>query len=297
MTLLAPTLTAPVYDQVTANKRRSWLLVAGFVVFVALIAAIFTYLIGYGGPAGFVIALLFAGGSSFLAYWKSDSVALAVSRAKPATIEEYPRLHNLVEGLCIASGLPKPRLYVVDDPAPNAFATGRNPRHAAVAVTTGLLEKLNRIELEGVLAHELSHIKNYDILVSTLAVTMVGVVAVLADLGIRMTWWGMGRNSHRDFDNRQGGNGGPLAFLAIGGFVLPAGPAVGPREAARRLDRGPRHQQGHRPPLDRGAGGADPAGGADVAVQPPVRHPPAHRGPHRPVARDVGPAFCLRWCA
>ena len=222
MTLLAnlTSTSAPVYDQVTSNKRRSWLLVAAFVVFVALIAAVFTYLIGYGGPAGFVIALLFAGGSSFLAYWKSDSVALAVSRAKPATVEEYPRLHNLVEGLCIASGLPKPRLYVVDDPAPNAFATGRNPRHAAVAVTTGLLEKLNRIELEGVLAHELSHIKNYDILVSTLAVTMVGVVAVLADLGIRMTWWGMGRNNNRDFDNRQGGNGGPLAFLAIGGFVL-----------------------------------------------------------------------------
>jgi heat shock protein HtpX len=209
-----------VYDQVTSNKRRSWLLVASFVVFVAVIAAVFTYLIGAGGPVGFVIALVIAGATSFAAYWKSDSVALAVSRAKPATAEEHPRLHNLVEGLCIASGLPKPRLYVVDDPAPNAFATGRNPRHAAVAVTTGLLEKLNRIELEGVLAHELSHIKNYDILVSTLAVTMVGVVAVLADLGIRMTWWGMGRNSHRDFDRRSGGNGGPLAFLAIGGFVL-----------------------------------------------------------------------------
>jgi heat shock protein HtpX len=209
-----------VYDQVTSNKRRSWLLVASFVVFVAVIAAVFTYLIGAGGPVGFVIALVIAGATSFLAYWKSDSVALAVSRAQPASVEDYPRLHNLVEGLCVASGLPKPRLYVVDDPAPNAFATGRNPRHAAVAVTTGLLEKLNRIELEGVLAHELSHIKNYDILVSTLAVTMVGVVAVLADLGIRMSWWGMGRNSHRDFDRRAGGNGGPLAFLAIGGFVL-----------------------------------------------------------------------------
>ncbi len=208
------------YDQVTSNKRRSWLLVASFVVFVAVIAAVFTYLVGAGGPVGFVLAMVIAGATSFLAYWKSDSVALAVSRAKPATVDEYPRLHNLVEGLCIASGLPKPRLYVVDDPAPNAFATGRNPRHAAVAVTTGLLEKLNRIELEGVLAHELSHIKNYDILVSTLAVTMVGVVAVLADLGIRMSWWNMGRNSHRDFDRRAGGNSGPLAFLAIGGFVL-----------------------------------------------------------------------------
>ena len=107
-----------------------------------------------------------------------------------------PRLHNLVEGLCIAAGLPKPRVYVIDDPAPNAFATGRNPQHAAIAVTTGLMDKLNRIELEGVLAHELSHIKNYDILVSTLAVTFVGVIALLADFSLRFLWWGGPR--HRD---------------------------------------------------------------------------------------------------
>jgi heat shock protein HtpX len=207
------------YDQVTSNKRRSWLLVAGFVLFVSLVAIAFSFLIR-SGPVGIVIALVFAGGSSFLAYWKSDAVALRVSRARPAPVEQYARYHNIVEGLCIASGLPKPRLYIVDDPAPNAFATGRNPRNAAVAVTTGLLDKMNRIELEGVLAHELSHIKNYDILVSTLAVTMVGVVAMLADLGIRMLWWGMGRNSHSDFDSRQGGNGGPLAILSIAGFVL-----------------------------------------------------------------------------
>lgn len=206
------------YDQVTSNKRRSWLLVAGFVLFVALIAVAFTYLIGAGGPVGIVIALLIAGGAAFLGYWKSDSVALAVSRAKPASVEEYARYHNIVEGLCIAGGLPKPRLYVVDDPAPNAFATGRNPRHAAVAVTTGLLDKMNRVELEGVLAHELSHIKNYDILVSTLAVTMVGVVAVMADIGIRAMWWGMGRNEHSDFDDEHGGGG--FAPLAIVGVVL-----------------------------------------------------------------------------
>jgi heat shock protein HtpX len=210
-----------VYDQVTSNKRRSWLLVTGFVLFVALVAVAFTYVVGYGGPFGIVVALVIAVGTSFAAYWSSDAVALRVSRAKAASEEEYARYHNVVEGLCIASGLPKPRLYVVDDPAPNAFATGRNPRHAAVAVTTGLLEKMNRVELEGVLAHELSHIKNYDILVSTLAVTMVGVVAILADLGIRMMWWGMGRNSHRDFDDeRGGGGGGPQALLGIAGFVF-----------------------------------------------------------------------------
>jgi heat shock protein HtpX len=207
------------FDQVTANKRRSWLLIAGFVLFVALVAAAFAYLVG-GGPIGIVIALVVAGGAAFASYWKSDAVALRMSRARPAPVEEYARYHNIVEGLCIASGLPKPRLYIVDDPAPNAFATGRNPRNAAVAVTTGLLEKMNRIELEGVLAHELSHVKNYDILVSTLAVTMVGVVALLADLGIRLQWWGMGRSSHRDFDDDHGGNSGPLALLSIVGFAL-----------------------------------------------------------------------------
>jgi heat shock protein HtpX len=122
----------------------------------------------------------------------------------------------VVEGLCIAAGLPKPRVYVIDDEAPNAFATGRNPRHAAVAVTTGLMEKLNRIELEGVVAHELSHVKNYDILVSTLAVTLVGVVALLTDFSLRFLWWGGPR--HRD-DNSPGG-GGPAAALAIVGFIL-----------------------------------------------------------------------------
>jgi heat shock protein HtpX len=224
------------YDQVTSNKRRSWLLIAGFATFVAVMALVFAYLVG-GGPVGFVIALVVAGGTSALAYWTSDAVALRISRAQPASVEDHARYHNIVEGLCIASGLPKPRLYVIDDPAPNAFATGRNPRNAAVAVTTGLLDKMNRIELEAVLAHELSHVKNYDILVSTLAVTMVGVVAVLADLGIRLRWWGMGRSSHRAFDRQHGGGSGPLAFLAIGGFVLLALSPVIARIMQRAVSR------------------------------------------------------------
>lgn len=206
------------YDQVASNKRRSLVLVAGFVVFVALVAVLFAYLV-QGGPVGIAVALVVAVATSAGAYWKSDAVALRMSRARPAPEEEYPRYHNLVEGLCIASGLPKPRLYVIEDPAPNAFATGRNPRNAAIAVTTGLLDKMNRVELEGVLAHELSHVKNYDILVSTLAVTMVGMVAILADIGVRMLWWGMGRTRHRDFDSRRGG-GGPLALLSVLGFLL-----------------------------------------------------------------------------
>jgi len=172
-------------------------------------------LLGFG-PIGLLVALAVAGGSSAFAYWKSDAVALAMSHARPADPTTYARLHNLVEGLCIAAGLPKPRVYVIDDEAPNAFATGRNPRHAAVAVTTGLLDKMTRVELEGVLAHELSHVKNYDILVSTLAVTLVGVVALLADFSLRFMWWGGPR--HRDDDSP--GGGGPAAALAVVGLVL-----------------------------------------------------------------------------
>lgn len=175
-------------------------------MFVVLVVLAFDVLFGYGA-VGLIAGLVIAGGSAFIAYWKSDSVALAISRAKPADPEQYPRLHNIVDGLCIASGLPKPRLYVVDDPAPNAFATGRNPKHAAVAVTTGLLAKMNRVELEGVLAHELSHVQNYDILISTLAVTMVGIVAIITDVGLRMMWFGGGgRRSNNDQN--------PLALIA-----------------------------------------------------------------------------------
>ncbi len=201
------------YDQVAQNKRRSIYLVAGFVLLVVAVGFALNLLLG-NGVAFIAIALVIAAVTAGLSYWKSDAIALRVSRAQPASEEEFPRLHNIVEGLCIAGGIPKPRLYVIDDPSPNAFATGRNPRHAAIAVTTGLMERMNRVELEGVLAHELSHIKNYDILVSTLAVTMVGIIAIAADIGVRFLWFGMGRSRG---DDR---NGGPLAILAILGFVL-----------------------------------------------------------------------------
>jgi heat shock protein HtpX len=201
------------YDLIAANKRRSILLVFGFIVLVALVGAAVGVLIGYG-VGGTIIALLFSGAMAFASYWKADAIALRISRAEPADPEVYKRLHNLVEGLCIASGLPKPRVYVVQDPAPNAFATGRNPKHAAIAVTTGLLEQMNRVELEGVLAHELSHIKNYDILVSTLAVTLVGSIALMSDVAIRTMWWNGGR-VRRDGD--RGDSQNPLAFV---GFAL-----------------------------------------------------------------------------
>jgi heat shock protein HtpX len=201
------------FELVRSNKRRSALLVAGFVAVVVVIG-FFVGLVAGFGAWGIAVALVLSAGLAFASYWKSDAVALAVSRAKPADPEVYKRLHNVVEGLCIASGLPKPAVYIVDDPAPNAFATGRNPQHAAIAVTTGLLEKMNRVELEGVLAHELSHIKNYDILVSTLAVTLVGAVALLTDIAIRTMWWNGGRI------RREGDRGDGFNPLILVGFVL-----------------------------------------------------------------------------
>ena len=201
------------YEQIASNKRRSVALIFGFVLLVILVGVVVGQLIG-GGPMASIVALVIAAVMAFTSYWKSDSIALAMSRAVPADPETYQRLHNLVEGLCIASGLPKPKVYVINDPAPNAFATGRNPQHAAIAVTTGLLEKMNRVELEGVVAHELSHIRNYDILVSTIAVTLVGSIALMTDLAIRMMWWNGGRTS-RDGDRNNGSN--PLALF---GFVL-----------------------------------------------------------------------------
>ena len=208
------------HELIRSNKRRSALLIVAFVVIVTVIGAAFGLLIG-NGPIATVVALVVAGVVAFVSYWKADKIALSVSRARPADEMEYARLHNLVDGLCIASGLPKPGVYIVDDPAPNAFATGRNPQHASIAVTTGLLEKLNRVELEGVVAHELSHVKNYDILISTLAVTMVGAVALLSDVAIRTMWWNGGR-VRRDGDRADGNN--PLAYLGF--FLLILAPLV-----------------------------------------------------------------------
>ena len=198
------------FELIRANKRRSVALIASFCVVLGMVGAAFGLYIG-NGLVGTIVALVFSGAMSVVSYWKADKIALSVSRAYPADPVQYQRLHNLVEGLCIASGLPKPRVYLVDDPAPNAFATGRDPKHAAIAVTTGLLEKLNRVELEGVLAHELSHIRNYDILVSTLAVTLVGAIALLTNIAIRMMWWNGGRVNRAG--DRNGGN--PLAILGL----------------------------------------------------------------------------------
>lgn len=163
-----------------------------------------------------VVALGVSGVGAWVSYFKSDQIALAAARAVPADPTTYRRLHNLVEGLCIAAGLPKPALYIVQDDAPNAFATGRDPDHAAIAVTTGLLERMNRVELEAVLAHELSHIRSFDIRTQTIAVTAVGAIALIADLSLRIAMFGGfgGRNNDRESNN-------PLGIvLILVGFVF-----------------------------------------------------------------------------
>jgi heat shock protein HtpX len=199
-----------VYEQIARNRRRTWVMVIAFTVFTGLVLAAVIYLFGGSGPVGIAIAAVIAIVTAWISYWNSDKVALAMSRARPADPKEHARLHNLVEGLCIASGLPKPRVYLVDDPAPNAFATGRSPKHAAIAVTTGLLEKMSRVELEGVLAHELSHIRNYDTLVMTIAVTMVGLLVLVADFFLRFLFWG----------GRRRDDSGAGAILGLVGIVL-----------------------------------------------------------------------------
>jgi heat shock protein HtpX len=197
-----------VNEQIAANKRRTFLMLFVFVGLITLAATAIVLLFG-GGWVGVVIAFVIAIALAWGSYYNSDKIAIAASRAKPADETEYRRYHNLVEGLCIAAGLPKPRLYVVDDPAPNAFATGRNPKHAALAVTTGLLDVMNRVELEGVIAHELSHVKNYDILVTTIAVTAVGTLALISDIGLRFAFWG-GLSDRRDNNS---GDSGPLGVV------------------------------------------------------------------------------------
>jgi heat shock protein HtpX len=202
-----------VNDLIASNKRRTVFLMFGFVVFLVVVGLAVGTLMG-NGVTGTAIALVISAVMAMTSYWKSDKIALAVSRAVPADVNEYRRLHNLVEGLCIAGGLPKPQVYIIHDDAPNAFATGRNPKNAAIAITTGLLNQMNRVELEGVVAHELSHIKNYDILVSTLAVTLVGSIALITDMTLRMMWWNGGRVSR---SGDRGDRGNPIAII---GFVL-----------------------------------------------------------------------------
>jgi len=164
----------------------------------------------YGSPNILYVAVIFSIGMNFVSYWFSDRIVLSISGAKEAKKEEYYDLYTLVENLSITTGLPMPKVYVIPDPAPNAFATGRNEKHATIAFTTGILQILNKAELEGVIAHELAHIKNKDILLQTVIVVLVGLVTLLADIFIRSTLWG-GRG---DRDSKLGG------IMMIVGIVL-----------------------------------------------------------------------------
>jgi len=153
-------------------------------------------------------------------YYASDKIVLTISRARPATKDEFPYLYNVVEGLAIAAGLPAPRCYVIDDTAPNAFAAGRKPETAVICVTTGILEKLNRLELEGVIAHEMSHIKNFDVRLQTLVVVMAGIVALLSDWMLRSFMWGGGRRRGGRSRSGSGGAGGILILVGLALAVL-----------------------------------------------------------------------------
>lgn len=202
------------YEQISRNKWKSFFLVLFFLILVFVLTWLFGELTGFG-PHGLILALIIATAMSVGSYYASDKIVLAISRAKPVRKEDYPYLYNVVEGLAIAAGLPKPRCYIIDDTAPNAFASGRNPENSVIVVTKGLLEKLNRVELEGVIAHEMSHIKNYDVLVQTLAVVMVGVIALLSDWILRSFFWGGGRRKGK---GRGGGSGAQI--LIVVGLVM-----------------------------------------------------------------------------
>lgn len=200
------------YEQRSSNIRRTWALILGFLIVVIAVGYAISWY--YGDPAILYIAVVFAVATNFYAYWASDTLVLSLNHARPASREEFFDFYTVTENLAITAGLPGPKLYVIDDPAPNAFATGRDEHHAVVCATTGLLAMMTRPELEGVIAHELSHVKNRDILLMTIAVVLAGFVAIIANLFLRMSFWGGGR---RD----EGGNGNALLMiLAVIGIVL-----------------------------------------------------------------------------
>jgi heat shock protein HtpX len=209
-----------IYESVSQNKRKSFFVVTAFTIFVfvaiyfigAGINAYYGYDISPLGTMGF--ALILSGGMSFGSYYFSDKIILGISGAKEADRKEYFDFYTVAENLAIGSGLPKPKLFVINDSAPNAFATGRNPENAVICATTGLLQKLDRTELEGVIAHELSHVKNYDILLMSLVSVMVGTIALLGDWFFRARYFG-GRRSN-DEDN----NGGLGAILIVVGIIF-----------------------------------------------------------------------------
>ena len=198
------------YAQRASNIRRTWALVTGFLVVVIAVGYAVSWY--YDNTSILYIAIIIAVATNFYAYWASDKLVLSLNHARPATREEFFDFYTVTENLAITAGLPKPRLYVIDDPAPNAFATGRDEAHAVVCATTGLLARMTRPELEGVIAHELSHIQNRDMLLMTIAVVLAGFVALIANIFLRMSFFGGGRRDD---------NGNALVMiLAVVGIVL-----------------------------------------------------------------------------
>lgn len=200
------------YNQITANKRKTTLLIFLFLVFIIGIAWFADIYFGYGYSL-VSTAVVISGVMTLVSYFAGDKIALASSGAKEIKAEDNPYLWRMVENLAMTAGMPMPRVHIIPSPALNAFATGRDPKHASIAVTTGLMEALENEELEGVIAHELSHIQNYDIRVMTIVVVLVGAIAILSDMFFRARWLG-----HGDSDNRPSGQLGGI--LAIFGIVL-----------------------------------------------------------------------------
>jgi heat shock protein HtpX len=212
-----------VYEQIASNKRRTVLLVVGALVFLGLIGYVIGYLF-FSGPVGLVGAVGLAAVMSISSYYYGDRLVLASTRAREVTPEDQPRLHNIVEGLAIAAGVPKPRVYVVPEQAPNAFATGRNPEHSSIAVTEGLLALMNRVELEGVIGHEMSHVLDRDILLGTVVATLVGAAVLLSEFFMRSWWWG-GFGGRRG--NNENGGAAELIVFAFGILLLILAPLAG----------------------------------------------------------------------
>ncbi len=199
---------ATLYTHKDANIRRTWILITLFLLFIIGVGWVFSY--QFNSPLILIIAVLFSIGMSFVSYWYSDKIVLKMTKAREIQKKDNPELYRIVENLCITAGLPLPKIYIIEETSPNAFATGRNPEHAVIAVTRGLLDKLNRSELEGVIAHELSHIGNRDILLQTVVVVLVGMVILASDWFIRLSIFGRG--------SRDRGQLG--AIMAIVGIIL-----------------------------------------------------------------------------
>lgn len=213
------------HEQIARNKRKTFLLLFLAVAFTALIGYVIGYL-WFSGPAGVVVAVILAIVLSLGSYFYGDRAVLASTHARKVTPQEEPRLHNIVEGLAIAAGIPKPDVYVVPEAAPNAFATGRDPAHSSIAVTQGLLEMMNRVELEGVIGHEMSHILDRDILIGTVVATVVGAAVLMSEIFMRSWFWGGGRGRR---DSSGGDTAGAIALIlfAVGIVLLIIAPLAG----------------------------------------------------------------------